>query len=153
MNQNLVCFEPDQYVLDRIENTTFWIAELSDSSVVWGDDDNPDRPYHHSAWIRLKKYCEDSGLFIVKVQLKFRSHSEFIYDPEAEGYALRRAVLGAFGMAESRNFIWCGFLKNGAVFMKKYSCPELILEEEEGRPPSSLTDCLIYKSPQFLNNA
>ena len=141
---NLVCTEPDGWIENRLEDTTFWIATLSNNEVVWMDDERPERK-HHSAWIRLKEHCEINKLHVVKIQLKFRSHSEFVYDEDSEGYAFRKGVLGSFGSA-NQHFYLVGILKNGIVNMQKWSVPELILSETDERNPSDLSDCLILRS-------
>lgn len=142
---NLVCFEPDSWLQDRFESETTWICTLSNGETVWQDDDRPEME-SHSAWIRLKKYCEQNNLHVIDMQLKFRSHSEFVRDPEGEGYCFRKGVLGGFGMEVTQQFYLVGILKNGVVHMQKWSVPELILTEEDDRDPSSLSDCLILRT-------
>lgn len=141
---NIVSFEPDEWIQDRWESETLWIAYLSDGTSVWMDDERPEMP-HHSAWVRLKNYCETNNLYVVKIQLKFRSHSEFVYDENSEGYCFRHGVLGSMGNP-TRNFFLVGILKNDVVHMYKYSTPELVLEEEEDRDISTLEDCIIRKT-------
>lgn len=141
---NIVSFEPDEWIQDRWESETLWIAYLSDGTKVFMDDERPEMP-HHSAWVRLKNYCEINNLYVVKIQLKFRSHSEFVFDEHADGYAFRRGCLGSFGNP-TRHFFHVGILKGNTVRMYKYSTPELILEDEEDRDPSSLEDCLILRT-------
>ncbi len=139
----LVAKEYDQFIEDKDE--ALWIVTLSNNEIIWQDDD---RPYvgHHSAWIRLKEYCEHNNLYIVKIQLKFRSHSEFIFCEDSEGYAFRKEAMGGFGVNITHHFYWLGILKNGIVHMEKWRVPELIKEEEEDRLPNSLLDCLILRT-------
>ena len=139
-----VCFERDGWIQDIEESTTIWICTLSNGEIIYQDDERPDR-MHHSAWVRLKNYCEANGLYVVKIQLKFRSHSEFVFDEEADGYCFRKGVLGSFGSA-NQHFYLVGILKNGIVNMQKWSVPELILSETDERNPSDLSDCLILRS-------
>ena len=138
-----VCLESDSWIQDIEESTTLWIASLSDGTKAFMDDDRPN--LYHSAWVRLKEYCETNNLHVVKMQLKFRSHSEFVFDEDSEGYCFRKGVLGSFGSA-NQHFYLVGILKNGIVNMQKWSVPELILSETDERNPSDLSDCLILRT-------
>lgn len=104
-----------------------WVATLSDHSQVFQDDG---KYTPASAWIRLKKYLDETGLSIEKLVVQFRSHSEEI--PRASGYFFRKACVAAWGCESYEHYIF-GIANGDSYKGLWYLVPELLLVKEEPR--------------------
>lgn len=124
--QNLVSFEYDDYIS---ENTCF-VAALSDYSVVYGDDFRYGK--NDFAWRRLKKYCEQNNLCVVKLNLRLRSHWVVTPLPEnAEGYWFRLGALCNLANGQTQLMYKVGYTDGAKLYKFGYTSPELELQEEE----------------------
>lgn len=101
---------------EDIENNVIWSVKLSDGTTLYSDNEKP------SAWIRLKKYLQETNLQIYSMQLQFRSH--IINMPEkAEGYYFANGIIASLKNSKECNIV--GVLKNGIVECVWFSIPEL----------------------------
>jgi hypothetical protein len=71
--------EIDQFVLDRMDSSPFWIATLSNGKEVYQDDNRyGDKD---PAWLRVTDYCRRKNLFVKKLVFQFRcTRKEFLGD-------------------------------------------------------------------------
>lgn len=133
-----VCKEEDDYVRDRFESNTRWIAKLSNGERIFQDDYRPGvEPY--SAWLRLKDYVEQNKLAIEDLIVQFRSNVIQINHEKVDGFFFRNAVLGGFGLRASDlslktiQYFIVGTIKNGILSTVKYQVPELQAVSREQR--------------------
>lgn len=118
----------DEWVQERLESHTFWIAILSNGEQVYQDDERYDEP----AWVRLKQYCEENNTHIQKLLIKFRSHTELVYtDEDNEGIFLRRSVLGSLFSTRNSHFFIIGKVRGDKIYTDKWLVPEIIKDEHE----------------------
>ena len=135
--------EIDSYINVYADNNPLWIATLSNGETIYQDDGRPNiKP--HSAWVRLKRYCEINDLHITNIKLRNRSHVEDV-GSDYDGYFFCKSA-GAlmFGDLTLHNFI-VGTLTGEKLSVKKWRLPELIAEEIEERDPYELPECIIAK--------
>ena len=138
--ENFVCRSYDSYLEDR--DKTVWIITLSDGSVVFQDDERygpEDR-----AWNRLKTYVREASLRVQSVKLKFRSHTETVFDDlsKAEGVFFSNAI-GCWIGQKPINYYIMGYIENSVLYTQKCRVPELIFEESEERVPKD-SECLLW---------
>lgn len=138
---NNLCLAYDDYLIDR----PCWVAELSNGLTVYQDDGRPevDPP---SAWIRLRNYLKETGEYIKKMYLQFRSHIETPLPEGAEGYYFSHMLLTAAGAKRNATFFVIGYLRGESIYIQKWKVPELQFVDAELRnrhttPPL----CLITK--------
>jgi hypothetical protein len=116
----------DDFILDK--DSTFWIATLTDGTVVYEDDGRPGT--NEPSWIRLRNYCKVNNLGLAKIAVKFRSHYEELMDFEY-GAFFRRMALGSFGTTKTQLYYIFGTInENGDICTKKWKVPELIEDAE-----------------------
>ena len=125
----MICTTEDSFLEDK----TIWIASLSNGQTVFQDDERTGA-YPHSAWVRLKDYCEEEDVYINDLKIKFRSHVVPI--PRADGYHFMKGVGCVVGSGQEDFFIF-GTLENGTLKRTWYKIPEIIenktanIEEDE----------------------
>jgi hypothetical protein len=109
---------------DIYENSVVFVVKLSDGNIYFSDNDQP------PAWIRLKKYLKESGLKIINMQLRFRSH--IIDLPEkAEGYYFANGIIASLNSSKNCNIV--GILNKGVVECIWFSIPELEPMKKENK--------------------
>lgn len=145
----MICTIEDDFVRDRFESETRWVAVLSDGRKVFQDDNRPD-VFPASAWLRLKEYCEKTGNKIVKMHIQFRTHVVSLPD-DAPGYYFSKGVAG-IAFSEASDGTWGQFivgtlLENGSLQRITYRVPELIIEKNEVVPPERIIE---KKMDRFL---
>jgi hypothetical protein len=107
----------------RKDKYKIWIkASLSNGSDIYLPE--------HKDWLKLKKYCQDNKLNIIRVGLQYRSHSVDVDTADADGVYLVRSLVGVMG-ENSRNTITIGKLHGTEVHKSLWITPELIKETEE----------------------
>ena len=138
----MICFEPDDYINDRYESQTRWIATLSDGRKVYQDDDRPGLSIN-SAWIRLGNFLkENQELKIVGMTIGFRDHIVNVGD-NADGYFFCKSAFAGTGSNITIGMYLVGTLVGHTLNVKRYQIPEIILVEEEIRNPFEAGECLI----------
>lgn len=128
-SSNQVTFEQDEYVRERFERTTRWVATLSNGCFVYEDDNRPG--LLPNSWLRLKNYLEENQhLKIVGLYLQFRSHIERVPD-NADGYYLSKGAGVYFGgsISPTIQYMITGTLSNDIVHCTWWQCPELQIEK------------------------
>ena len=112
--------------------------------VLIASDDDREGDFHPSAWIRLKQYCKETGLYIKSMKIAFRSH-EVDVGEEADGFYFCKGA-SAFMTSNITNELYIiGTLNDGVLRVEKWKVPELIKEGTELRNASIAGDCLISR--------
>lgn len=137
----MVSFEIDDFISNK--DSTIWIATLSDGRAVYQDDDRPEHEEKRS-WVRLQEYCKKNNLFVKKMAIKFRSHTEHLPESE-EGYFFRKGVLGSPAEKKTIHRYICGPIINGEINVTVFRIPEIIIEETEIRKIEGNEDGIIWK--------
>lgn len=144
----MICTEIDDWLQDQMDTgyKAIWQVRLSDDTVVYQDDGRDESA--DSAWIRLKRHCEDNNLKITSMALKFRSN--VINLPSGkDGYYFIRGFLGSFGYRHPKRHLSgfetaiVGFLEDGVIKTETYRCPELLKIDIGQRSIEDNLDCLI----------
>lgn len=64
----MICTTQDFHMKSLLRSLeVLWIATLSNKIQVYSDYNRPEQPT--APWYRLKKYCEENDLFIIKIEL------------------------------------------------------------------------------------
>jgi len=141
---NKICTALD----DFLDEKTIWIATLSDGTKVYQDDERPGIT-EHSAWIRLGWHIQNTGLRIVALQARFRSHVEEI-PRNAPGYFFARGALGHFGgktrKSSTKHYLIMGAQNGDEIPCHWYKAPELLIEKTVVKKLSEV------ESPYFIQN-
>ena len=145
---NTICTVYDSYLQDI--DRTVWVTVLSDGSNVYGDD------YRYGendiAYRRLAKYLKDTGLRIEKILLKFRSHVEEcqVRNEGTVGWYFGRGI-GCWMGQENIHYMITGQVQEApslefqrSCHCKKWRVPEILLDEEDTRDPTSYIENIIY---------
>ena len=135
--------EFDTYINVYADNNPLWIVTISNGETIYQDDGRPNiEPA--SAWVRLKKYCEENNLYITNMKVRNKSHVEDV-GSDYDGYFFCKSA-GAlmFGDTTQHSFV-LGFLEGEKLSVRKWRLPELIPEEIEERDPYDLPECIIAK--------
>ena len=135
----------DDYVreLQDDRKTAVWKAKLSDGRVVYMDDGRPGME-PSSAWLRLRRLVEETGVRVVGLSLQFRSHQqENILPADAEGYFFRKSALGFPTGTDTIESYLVGHLTEGRLFVQRWRVPELVMVEEQERDPAEARESLI----------
>lgn len=135
----MLSFQNDDWMIQYREGNPIWIATLNDSTTVFRDDGRwPNEEW--SAWIRLKKYCRETGLYIKSFRFGFRSNMFNLQD-DAEGYSFILGIRGNYGSSTPMHFWKVGVVEDENVNLRKWYVPEMMPKELEVR---KLEDCLEY---------
>ena len=138
-----ICTEPDVYLGQCCDKNAIWSVVLSDGTTVFQDDYRPE-VYPESAWVRLKQYCKETGLYIKSMKVAFRSHEVDVGEEEDGVYFCKGA--SAFMTSNITNELYIvGTLNDGVLRVEKWKVPELIKEGTELRNASIAGDCLISR--------
>jgi hypothetical protein len=113
-----------------LEEKTIWVAELSDGTKIYQDDDRKGLE-EHSAWIRLGDYLRhiyvcDTQLTIRRIQLMFRDH--IINLPINKlAYFFSKGMVGVLSGKSTRFFVvgHVSKLKQNYMMCKWYHVPSL----------------------------
>jgi hypothetical protein len=63
----MICTVQDGYMKTLIRSLEMlWRVKLNDGTVVYSDYNRPE--INEAPWVRLKKYCSDTGLYPVKIE-------------------------------------------------------------------------------------
>lgn len=128
----MVCIQEDDFIFEKLR----WIAELSNGQRVYQDDGRPGLQ-EYSAWIRLKDYCKQEGIYITNLYLQFRSNHVHPLPAKAEGYFFsHKSAIFSWG-GETYGFYLVGHVEGDVIKVKEYKVPELILFREEERSVDS----------------
>lgn len=131
----------DDWLAERYESETRWIATLSNGESVIQDDYRPG-VFPESAWLRLKKYCEDNNVFVTNLNLQFRSHIECAAN-NCDGIYFCRAILASMFNQQTPMYN-VGVIRNNKVFLTKWRTPELIVVGNEEREIEDCKDLIIW---------
>ena len=137
----MVSFELDSFILDK--DKTVWEALLSDGRTVYQDDDRPEYE-EKRAWVRLQTFCKENNLYVVRVDVRFRSHFETGQQGGEEGYFFRKGVIGDWGSKKCRDFYIFGPIINNKIHITKWQVPEIIIEDREIRDIEGNEDGIIW---------
>lgn len=140
----LISTKKDKFITSFNERNTRWEATLNNGEVVLQDDGRP-HVDEHSAWIRLKQYCDYHKLYITKMRFGFMSNMKRL--PEnMDGYYFAKGARGAFGMSKTIHLFFVGYIKNDELFVECWKVPEMLKETVEKRDIRKAGKCLIRKN-------
>lgn len=135
-----LCSSFDEFLEDKC----IWVAHLNTGHVIYQDDKRPGR-FEPSAWKRLGKVIREvPGIYIKKMQLKFRSHViDLPSDKECYFYS-HGVVKGMNSNGESFFHIvgWTSEKESKMLDLVWYKTPELIPTRNMSR---ALADCRPYQ--------
>jgi len=145
----MVSLEIDQFILDRMDSSPFWVATLSNGKEVYQDDGRyGDRD---PAWLRLSAYCEENNLWVTKLVFQFRcTRKEFFgdnfYFTLGAGANWSAGVTGA-----TDNFYILGQIHGDSLKKDWWKTPEMTLFKTEYEPleevlKGDFADALIRKN-------
>lgn len=136
----MICTSFDDYVRYK----PIWIAELSDGTTVY-QDDNREGLEIPVAWRRLRLYTKIEKTKIVDLYLRFRSNIIRPLPRNGDGYFFCNKILQPI-TSKNRiiiNFYVIGVVKNKLVFTQTYKIPELLLAEQSVRNLENCEDYVI----------
>jgi hypothetical protein len=136
-----VCKIDDEFIRDSLR----WIVNLNNGDTIYQDDDRPGiEP--RSAWVRLKRYCEAHGLYIVRMRIQFRSNAVEVGVSDARGYYFARTAMAVWGEETHHGYIAGHLDAEGKVHYVHWLTPSLIPIEQGVRAVSpEQSDCLIRR--------
>jgi len=123
----MVCRELDSYVNNFFDiRQPIWIAYLSNGETIYQDDGRPGF-YPASAWLRLKNYCRQKEVYIVGMEVQFRSNKLQV-PRDADGYFFTKAC-GVWIGQDSTEQYGIGTLDraSGIVHVDYFQIPELCI--------------------------
>lgn len=130
----------DNFRIDEDEDTVLyalsrsqWLARLSDGTTAY----QLDKPGGVSGWLSLKAFLKETGLYIERVDLRFRQNLIRPVPPGMQGYFWRR-MMGQFPNSSTFYFHLVGYLEGGLVHVGTWKCPELTPMGIETRDPASV---------------
>jgi len=145
----MLCFNEDEYSQSFAEGNPRWVVTLNNGQTVYQDDGRPGVS-PHSAWIRLKEYCNKNKLYITNFSFGFRSNKKTL-EPNADGYYFCKGSRGAFGASKTLQLFFIGTLINNVLSVSCWKVPEMIREKTEIRNHNEANECLIRKNTnQFM---
>lgn len=115
---------PDE---DWALSNAYWIAVLSDNTVIYGDGNEPALP-SDSIWFKLKHHCQQAKVRVTKLTLKFRSNEIHINIPNHVNWIYLSKGKGKEWVTDQEdNFFIIGVQSTETVLEKHwYKIPELI---------------------------
>lgn len=119
-----------------------WCAELSDGTTVYQDDYRTD--VIENAWVRLRRYCEDTGVNINKLYLRFMDNVQAHQPEKATGYFWRNAHFGLAG-AGSWPAASLGYVEGNTVYSSKWQLPELLKYDSDVRELRDVPESVIMR--------
>lgn len=125
----MICTTLDDFVLEK--DVAYWTAELNNGLIVYQDDGRPGYE-EQSAWLRLKKYCETHNLFVRKMRITFRSHTELCGESDTGFFFSLGIFANCLVQRQQQRFI-CGPIKDGAIHITIWAVPEILSVETEIR--------------------
>ena len=135
----MICTEVDEHLASHMEGNAIWVVKLNDGTLVYQDDHTEQQP---SAWERLWQHCAENNLYIVDMYVKFRSNVHHLQSNQ-HGYFFSKCATGHFGNNKTFHSFVVGTLLSGRLRVCKLSIPELLVEWEEERDPSTAGISLI----------
>lgn len=138
MDDYNLCREDDDYVRERVR----WVVDLSDGTTVYQDDDRPGVT-PTSAWPRLKAYCDEQGVSIIRMRLQFRTNV-IALPANAPGYFFVKTANIAIG-GDSVNIrgYRVGILAGTDIYVTHYVVPELEVLDKDVRPLAGSEEMVI----------
>lgn len=137
----MICTKVDDFIEDK--DTAVYIIELSDGTMVYEDENR--YGYEDKAWLRLQTYCKENQVWIKKVWIKFRSHTEFVFENTGDGVFFRRGVMGnPFDI--TRHFYIFGLVNGEKIHAWHWRVPEIIIEEEDDRDIEGCEEHIIWNN-------
>ncbi len=110
---------------DFLEDKTIWVAHLSNGLTVYQDDHKSGKE-EPIAWKRLFSYCNEEGVDISGMYLKFRSNRKLMPDADdCDGYYFAYGALREFDERITRAYYVCGYCLENTLFYDWYMTPEL----------------------------
>lgn len=124
----MICTQLDDFILEK--DKAFWRAELSNGLTVYQDDYRPG--LQHSAWLRLKEYCSINNVFVAKMWITFRSHTEFCGE-STTGFFFTLGIKAYPNSTRQEDRFICGPIIDGNIHVNIWKVPEIITVESEIR--------------------
>ncbi len=124
----------------RQNKEAVWIKlEMTDGTFQYHDGFN--------GWLEVKRLCDETGIFIRKMALQFRSHRVNIDIPsDCNGMYFIRSLKGAIG-GDAKDHYTVGTLRNGIVHKLMFTIPELTIEDQsDDSIEKCFTETLIYNA-------
>lgn len=136
MKYNLVSQLDEEYM----EGNSYWGVELNNGEIFYKYDINSS----YSSWERLKEYCSEYSLYIVKMWIRFRSNSVAL-PSDKMGYFFVNSSMSGCGMSRTLNYFIVGYIEEGVVKVEKFQVPEMLSQGKEDRVLDINSPCLILK--------
>lgn len=99
------CLSPDSFVAVYSDSNPLWTVYLSNGEVCYQDDNRPGM--HRNSWMRVKKYCYDNDIDVVRVKFRFAGYEYMAFvdeDLETEGVYFSRGASAL--LTETSNRTW-----------------------------------------------
>lgn len=124
---NLFDYE-DEYIKNRVEGHTRWIAEIDNSYYIYQDDGRVEEP----TWLRLQNFCKATDSKVTGLTLQFRSNSVSL-PKNKSGYYFVNGAMFQLGGKKTYQYMLIGYVEDGVVKITKYKVPELVSHGTEER--------------------
>lgn len=122
------CINPDSFVAVYSDSNPLWTVYLSNGEACYQDDDRPGM--HRSAWMRVKKYCYDNDLNVVRVKFRFAGYEYMAFeDPESQSEGVYFSKGSSALLTDSSQKTWdlyvIGSIEWPFMDVVKYEVPTL----------------------------
>jgi hypothetical protein len=143
----MISKELDGFIIDK--DKTYWKAILNNGETVYQDDGKFQDP-HPSAWLRLKRYCEENNLYPTDMWITFRSHTEYCGHSDV-GFFFSLGILASPGSENEHRYI-CGPIIGEDIHVKAWKVPEILEQESYTRPIIGNEEKIIWNSSLLLTD-
>jgi len=124
-----LCLEESSYLEDK----SVWIATLSNGLTVYQDDDKSGK-HEPVAWKRLHRYCQEEGVDVIGLCLRFRSNVVVVKTPDAiDGFYFAYGAQREFDEDITRAYYVIGYYKDDYIMSTWYTTPELLKYKDSRR--------------------
>ena len=132
----LPCLFPDSFVAVYSDSNPLWTAYLSNGDVCYQDDNRPG--LEPSSWFRVKMYCYDNDLDVVKVKFRFAGYEYIaVSDENRENDGVYFSKGASALLTETENKTWdlyvIGSIAKPFMDVVKYEVPTLGIHSSHRR--------------------
>ncbi len=122
------CLVPDSFVAVYSDSNPLWTAYLSNGEVCYQDDSRPGM--EANAWLRLKWYCYNNDLDVVKVKFRFAGYEyDAFHDEKSSSDGVYFSKGSSALLTETENRTWdlyvIGSIEWPFMDVVKYEVPTL----------------------------
>jgi len=133
-----VCKHYDELINEKC----VWFADLMNGERIYQDDDRSgvDEP---KAWLRLRKYLEETGTSIYTVGARFRSN-EVKMPPQKSGYYFAKLAMAFNWGGPTFHGLCLGYVENDKVHVTQFNAPALETISTDTREINPELESLIF---------